>query len=320
MESLAGKRFRTFTRSNPPRNVFYGLTVDDFAQDAAGWRPAPRPDLVEAVAARLWGDPTATRFAIVLGGIPCLTSQGLSRSAATQVMRAFQQTFCDAVFSRLLQRYPAEINPFALPLTGCSFDMDGIYLNENFLGRGIVFHTTKQLHFDIVELLGSNLYGLNENIVEGKPIYADAMAFCLDHDVPIRSLLVKIPGSRIFTLHESAYGRVLTDYAVIIDVDTDDDMPMTMTVNLIDQAGLMHGAISPAIADHGRRGVRPIRHYAFDAEDDASIARWYAGFNHDTEKVAGDLGNPKPLLQAGATAPPPIRIRRDGSHSAAPAA
>jgi hypothetical protein len=94
---------------------------------------------------------------------------------------------------------------------------------------------------------------------------------------------------------------------------------MTMNVNLIDQAGLMHGALSPSLVRQDRRGVRPIRHYAFDAEDQASIARWYAAFNHDADKVAGDLGNPKHLLPPGLVAAPPIRIRHDAARSALPA-
>jgi hypothetical protein len=319
MTSYAGKRFSPFSRSCPPRDVFFNVTVDDVELGPVGWRIVPRLGLVEQVAAKLWGDPRATRFAIVCGTIPSLLAQGVARAQAVATVRAFQEEFCHAVFSLLIERYAAEINPFGLPLTACRFDMDGIYLNENFLGRGIVFHTTKQLHFDIVESLGSNLYGLNENISDGKPIYADALAFCLEHGLSIRDLLVKIPGSRIFSLHESVYGRVLSDYAVVIDVDLDDDMPMTMNVNLIDEAGLMHGAQSPAVVDGDRRAMRPIRHYAFDAEDQASLARWYAAFDHDPDKVAGDPGNPKHLLPPGLEIRPPIRIRQDAVLSSLPA-
>jgi hypothetical protein len=308
MRYFVGKRFSPFSRTNPPRGVFFNVTADYIEFGPAGCRIVPPPDLVDAVAAKLWGDPHSTRFAIVRGAIPCLLRQDLSRAQAVRIMRVFQEEFCHAVFSLLLRRYPSELNPFDLPLAACSFDMDGIYLNENFLGRGIVFHSTKQLHFDIVEALGSNLYGLNENISEGEPIYADAMAFCLDHGLEIRDQLVKIPGSRIFSLRETVYGQVLSNYAVVIDVDLDDDMPMTMNVNLIDEAGLMHGALSPTLVHADRRGLRPIRHYAFDAEDQASVARWYAAFNYDPEKVAGDPANPKYLLPPGLVASPPIRI------------
>jgi hypothetical protein len=163
------------------------------------------------------------------------------------------------------------------------------------MGDDIDFRSNKQLHFDIVEPLGSNMYGPNHGIEGGWPAFADGRAYCHANGLDIKNILDKIPGTRNLTISREHYRPLLEEYTVAYEVDMVDDMPFTVFVNRVEEAGLLHGA-TEVRSSGGARTRRPICHYAWDNVTAAAAERWYRALGQDGRRTPGDSADHKPLV------------------------
>jgi hypothetical protein len=297
--------FAFFTAHAPPARSARRLTLDDVELTAAGGeateahiRASDR--LVAEVAARLWGSPESDRLVLLHGALGMLTADlDVERNTAERLVLDLRRDLCFRAFSHVRQRFPDVVNPRGLVLDPIEFWLDGYDVNENFMGGGLDFASNRQLHFDIVEPLGSNLYGPNLNMAGGLPVFADAAAYCRDSGVRIRDVLDTIPGTRNLTLAPQHYAPLVAGYAVAFDVDMTDDTPFTVFVNRVEEAGLVHGATDPHLVDPAAPRRRPICHYAFDNVTDDAAADWYAALGQTGRRSAGDTSRPKPVVPVG---------------------
>jgi hypothetical protein len=292
-----------FSRELPPSGVLFRIGLEDLNIDA---RNGPRPAAAfsAAIAGRLCGDNGAPRFAIAYNAVPEFLAMGKSFQESVEWVRILQRELCASVFSLLCLSAARTLNPLGIDLEPIEFDLDGYHVNKRFMGDDIDFRSNKQAHFDIVEPLGSNLYGPNVNIDGGLPVFCDARSYCQAHGISITGILDKIPGTRNLTLEPAHYRALLEDYTVAYNLDMTHDTPFTIFVNRVEEAGLMHGATTVAKHDPGRGAQRPIRHYAWDNTTAGAAGEWYGRLGQSNERTAGDSAGHKPLI------PPSLQLER----------
>jgi hypothetical protein len=199
----------------------------------------------------------------------------------------------------VLRDFPDVVNPLDIALDPIEFDLDGYQVNIDFMNEGLDFSSNKQAHFDIVEPLGSNLYGPNIGVMGGLPTFSDGHAYCRDYGLKITEILDKIPGTRNITFAPEHYRPLIEDYSVAFEVDMVHDMPFTVLINRVEEAGLLHGATAVQAAEPLADARRPIGHYAFDNVTDEAAAQWYAELRQPPARSSGDTSATKPLIPAG---------------------
>jgi hypothetical protein len=287
----------SFSRHNPPAGAVIRIRPEHLERTGGELLPGPAESLVREVSARLWA-PGAPRFALLHNALPTFRSAvpGGSFQQALEWARVFRGALCTRVFARLCESFPEVLNPLGLELSPIEFDLDGYHVNRQFMGDDIDFRSNKQAHFDIVEPLGSNLYGPNVNIQGGFPAFADGRAYCQDHGIGITSILDKIPGSRNLTLKPLDYRILLTDYTVAYALDMVNDTPFTIFVNRVEEAGLLHGATAVRTQDPQHAAMRPISHFAWDNVTAEAADLWYRALGQSNQRVAGDPAGHKPLI------------------------
>lgn len=308
-----------FHRLRPPSGALIRITPSLLLAEAGELTWHPSAALVHAVTRCLALTGTSPRLALVHHAMPTFRAAGLAESEAVEWTRRLRRELCDQAFERLCERYPDELNPSGLPLEPIEFDLDGYGINVNFMGDGIDFRANQQAHFDIVEPLGSNLYGPNVNIRGGWPVFCDGRAYCRDRGLDIREILDKVPASRNLTFRLPHYRALLEDYSVAYQVDMTDDTPFTVFVNRVEEAGLLHGATEVAKADPGTDAQRPIRHYAWDNVSPAAADRWYAELGQENRRTPGEPHRLKPLIpESVRTARTPLLIPVPGDPTGLP--
>jgi hypothetical protein len=245
-----------FHRLRPPSGALIRITPSLLLAEAGELTWHPSAALVHAVTRCLALTGTSPRLALVHHAMPTFRAAGLAESEAVEWTRRLRRELCDQAFERLCERYPDELNPSGLPLEPIEFDLDGYGINVNFMGDGIDFRANQQAHFDIVEPLGSNLYGPNVNIRGGWPVFCDGRAYCRDRGLDIREILDKVPASRNLTFRLPHYRALLEDYSVAYQVDMTDDTPFTVFVNRVEEAGLLPRR-TPGPTRSGPSGITP---------------------------------------------------------------
>jgi len=225
-----------------------------------------------------------------------LLSKGYSKIESKFCINSFRKNLVDNIFKIFYDKIPEIINPLNLELNPYEFFVEGFNINNNFQDSGIDFYSTKQLHFDIVEPLSSNLYGLNKNISGGLPVFADCKMYCKDKGLKIIDIVEKIPGNRIITLKKDHYLNVLEKYSFAYDLEMTNDLPFSIYLNGITEIGILHGATNPVPIDNTMPSERPIIHYSYDNHDAEATELWYKKINFSVERRAGNPSKPKPLL------------------------
>lgn len=297
-----------FDRDHPPVNALIQIEAEhvEFQQDQV----LPTDKLIQLVVDSLWFGATAQRFVVCYGAMPLirwLAKAGVE--AATLHVISLRKRLCYAVFSELVRREPLVFNPLGFDLRPIEYEIDGLNINPNFMGTGLDFFSTKRLHFDILEPLGSNLYLPTSNICGGWPVFADLRAYCWDHKLRPTDIIEKIPGTRNFTIGAPHYSVVLEQYTVAFDVDTTEDAPFTLMVNLIEQAAVMHGGTDVTIVNQAKPASRVLRHYAFDATTDEDLLLWYNSLGYAPTRAPGDPAAQKRLIIDGSDTPSPLVLK-----------
>jgi hypothetical protein len=300
--------FTGFNRHRPPREA--AIRVVPAMLERPGLRP--HQSLVDLVADRLWGGPSAFRMALLYDVVPAFQAAGgFTFEAAVEHVRTFRRELCHRVFEIVLARHPEVVNPLGTALDPIEFDLDGYQVNIDFMNEGLDFSSNKQVHFDIVEPLGSNLYGPNVNIRGGLPIFSDGHSYCNDRGLRITEILDKISGTRNLTVAPEHYLPLIEDYTVSFDVDMVGDTPFTVFVNRVEEAGLLHGASPVRAVGAQANARRPIGHYAWDNVTADAADQWYEVLGQRPTRTAGDTSADKPLIPAGmrlTREPPVIRL------------
>ena len=285
--------FTEFSRLRPPMEAVIRVSPEMVA--AAD----PPQSLVDLVEARLWGGPQAYRMALLYDAVPAFQeAHGISFGRAVESVKIFRRKLCHRVFAAIIHDFPDAINPLGIALDPIEFDLDGYQVNIDFINEGLDFSSNKQAHFDIVEPLGSNLYGPNIGVAGGLPAFSDGYAYCRDHGLKITDVLDKIPGTRNISLVPEHYRPLIEDYSVAFDIDMVHDTPFTVLINRVEEAGLLHGATTVTAAEPLAVARRPIGHYAFDNVTDEAAAQWYAELGQPPTRSPGDTSASKPLIPA----------------------
>lgn len=245
---------------------------------------------------KLWFDSNSSGFLLFSGLFSNLILAGVSVEASKLFVNSFRKKVMDFVFQRLSREAPEIINPLNTKLEPFEFEVEGFKVNHNFQESGIDFYSTKQLHFDIVEPLSSNLYGLNHNIKGGFPVFANSKLYCIDNNLEITKIIKKIPGNRIVTIKSEHYINILKEYSCAYDVDMINDMPFSIYLNRVKEVGILHGATNPIPMNNNKDTKRPIIHYSYDNHDDKEAIAWYNMLDLSNEREIGDPSLPKPLI------------------------
>ena len=320
MGSTVLPRFAGFGRYNRPERAAVRVVpaMLEHAGNRSGYRPGQ--NLVNLVSELLWGGPQALRVAILYDVVPAIQEKGgLSFSAAVECARIFRRELCGRVFGIILGRYPEVVNPLGIALEPIEFDLDGYQVNINFMNGGLDFSSNKQAHFDIVEPLGSNIYGPTVNVRGGFPVFSDGYSYCRDHDLNILDILAKIPGTRNLTVAPEHYLPLIEDYTVAFEVDMVTDTPFTVFINRVQEAGLLHGASAVEVVGPRQAARRPIGHYAWDNITADAADRWYEAVDQPPTRATGDTSAAKPLVPGWMNPtrePPVIRLvpaRQEGN-------
>jgi hypothetical protein len=294
---------RGFGRFNPPKNALFKLKPEDFQNNGKQLTPHPTSKVIAEIANRLWGQDDSPRFALLYNAIPILLEAGFTFENAVKHIRTYRNNLYNAVYDILNNLYSDVINPFRISYEPNEFEAEGYNINRNFLrgeeGEAIDFYTTKQLHFDIVEPLSSNLYGPNENIKGGLPAFADGWAYCERYNVRVNDVLEKIPGSRILTFQREHYKTLLEEFTIVFDIDMTTDTPFSIFLNRVEEACLLHGATSASIIDPAKSAKRPLSHYALDNLTNEASEQWYRTLGKDPGRIEGNPSAPKPLIPHG---------------------
>lgn len=264
-----------FSRLNPPVGVLFRIAPAMVTAPTGEPTWHPPADLVQAVAERLNPATAAPGLALIHGAVPAFRAAGLSWTTAVEWTRRLRRELCEQVFELLCEHHPGQLNPLKLDLSPIEFLLDGYGVNVNFMGYGLDFRANQQAHFDIVEPLGSNLYGPNVNVRGGWPVFCDGRAYCRDHGLDIRDILDKVPASRNLTFQLPHYRTLMEDYAVAYQLDMAEDTPFTVFVNRVEEVGLLHGATEVEPIDADADVERPIWHYAWDNVTSEAADGWY---------------------------------------------
>ncbi len=257
---------------------------------------APSDKLVGVVIDLLWENTKPCRFVLCYNLFIILEDVVSDLSIRRELVNQYRKKLCDAVFSYLNENYANIINPYNLKLIPLEFEIDGYNINKDFGGVGVDFYSTKQLHFDIVEPLSSNLYGLNKNIKNGFPIFADCKSYCVDKGIDVVTIIEKISGSRIITIKREHYINILKRYTVAVNVDMASDTPFSIYINRVKEAGIMHGATDPLPIVASMESSRPIIHYSFDCIDEELTDDWYSDLGLVNSMSKGSISKEKPLF------------------------
>lgn len=255
----------------------------------------PNKEFVSKALRLLWFDKSASGFLIFSDLYRTLLKLGHSKSKSKEMTNEFRKKLVDDLFTLLMNKIPKIINPFNIVLKPYEFEVEGYNINLNFQDSGIDFYSTKQLHFDIVEPISSNLYGINKNIEGGLPVFANCQLYCQDNKLDILTIIDKIPGNRIITVKKEHYLAVLEDYAFAYEVDMDNDMPFSVYLNRVREVGILHGATTPVPINIKEPSERPLIHYSYDNHEVETTKIWYKILNLSHERLEGNPSLPKPI-------------------------
>jgi hypothetical protein len=278
----------------PPTDAVIRLDERSWATNAHRDWSEPSESLIQQVVSLLWASDEPSRFALIYNGVPTLmAAANLQFKDAVLALRRFRGSLCDAVFEQLTFQFPNIVNPEYFQLKPIEAELDGWNINVNNNAPGS--YSTKQLHFDVIEPLGSNLYGPNYNLSGGFPVFADLRAYCAANDLDIRDVLQKIPGERVLTVGSDHYADVLDNFSVGFAVDMVNDTPISIVLNRVVEAGVMHGATLCTKIAPNANAIRPILHYEYCDLTKAAADAWYRALNQSNNPAPGSKVD-KPLI------------------------
>ncbi|MBY3203470.1 hypothetical protein [Rhizobium laguerreae] len=292
-------RRKGFSRAAPPSRAAISLDENSWSATEAPQWTSPSEALIADVVSLLWDSEDAPRFGILHNAVPTLMrAANMTFDEAAVATQAFRTSLCDKVYEVLVRRFPEIVNPEGFDLKPFDYLIDGF--NVNVMGNGAGFYSTKQLHFDIVEPIGSNLYGPNKNISGGLPAFADVREYCASNGLEITDILEKIVGERVLTLKPEHYLPVVEKFSIAFDVDMVGDTPFSIVLNRVVAAGVMHGATLCHKTVPDAEVMRPIRHYEYCDMSQEAADKWYATLGQSNDRAPGKNAD-KPFIPATLT-------------------